>query len=63
MVSLRSINLQKSQHLGQIVLCAILMTDRTYACTVFPWYPVISATREKNAFLNPELIVQFTGGV
>jgi hypothetical protein len=24
---------------------------------------VISATREKNAFLNPELIVQFTGGV
>jgi hypothetical protein len=24
---------------------------------------VISVTREKNAFLNPELIVQFTGGV
>ena len=28
-----------------------------------PGYPVTSATREKKAFLNPELIVQFTGGV
>ena len=29
----------------------------------FPEESVISATREKNALLNPELIVQFTGGV
>jgi hypothetical protein len=34
-----------------------------YVCTVSPKYPVISATREKNACLNGLLIVQFTGGV
>ena len=51
--------------LGQLIVevWAILGTDRTYACARFSREPVISATREKNAFLNPELIVQFTGGV
>ena len=39
------------------------MHSPSYACTVSPKYPVISATREKKAFLNGLLIVQFTGTV
>ena len=51
--------------LGQriVKVWAILITDQTYACSIFSRGPVISATREKNACLNGELIVQFTGTV
>jgi hypothetical protein len=51
--------------LGQLIVkvWAILIIDRTYACSVFARYPVTSATREKKARLNGLLIVQFTGGV
>ena len=38
-------------------------TTLSYACSVSPGYPVISATREKKARLKGLLIVQLTGGV